>query len=104
MHDSGFCLFRGYVSMARFPMFNGFFKMCDPFAHIRMIRASFQGKLQRGFRMCQKFVSMTLLAMVHRFFRLLDGVLEVLLFLTHNVTPRPTLAEYRLQRQHCGGD
>jgi hypothetical protein len=104
VHDSGFCVFCGYFSMARFPMLNGFFQMCDPFGHMRMIRASLQGMLQRGFRMCQKCVSMALFAMVHRFFRVLEGVLEVLLFLTHNVTPRPALAEYRLQRQHCGGD
>jgi hypothetical protein len=104
VHDSGFCVFRGYVSVARFSMLNGFFQMCDPFVHMRMIRASLQGMLQRGFRMCQECVSMALFAMVHRFFRVLDGVLEVLLFLTHNVTPRPALAEYRLQRQHCGGD
>jgi hypothetical protein len=104
VHDGGFCVFCGYVSMASFPMLNGFFQMCDPFAHMRMIRASLQGMLQRGFGMCQECLSMTLFAMVHRFFRVLEGVLEVLLFLTHNVTPRPTLAEYRLQRQHCGGD
>ena len=104
VHDSGFCVFRGYVSMARFPMLNGFFQMCDPFVHMRMIRASLQGMLQRGFRMCQECVSMALFAMVHRFVRVLEGVFEVLLFLTYNVTPRPALAEYRLQRQHCGGD
>ena len=89
MHDSGFCVFRGYVSMARFPMFNGFFQMCDPFAHMRIILASLQGMLQRGFRMGQECLSMTLFAMVHRFFRVIEGVLEVLLFLTHNVAPRP---------------
>ena len=27
VHDSGFCVFRGYVSMTRFPMLNGFFQM-----------------------------------------------------------------------------
>jgi hypothetical protein len=43
--------------------------------------------------------------MEHRYFRVLDGVLEVLFFLKHNVTPRSSpRAEYRLQRQHCGGD
>jgi hypothetical protein len=104
VHDSGFCVFRGYVSMARFSMLNGFFQMRDPVVHMRMIRASLQGMLQRGFHMCQECVSMALFAMVHRFFRVLEGVLEVLLFLAHNVTPRPALAEYRLQGQHCGGD
>jgi hypothetical protein len=104
VHDSSFCVFRGYVSMTRFPMLNGFFQMCNPFLHMRMILASLQGMLQRGFRMFQECLSMTLFAMVHRFFRMLEGVLEVLLFLTHNVTPRPALAEYRLQREHCGGD
>jgi hypothetical protein len=103
MHDSGFCVFRGYVRMARFPMLNGFFQVCDPFAQM-LILASLQGMLQRGFRMCQKFRNMTLFAVVHRFFRVLDGVLAVLLFLTYDITPRPALAEYRLQRQHCGGD
>jgi hypothetical protein len=93
VHDSGFCVFRGYVSMARFPMLNGFFQMCDSFVHMRMIRASLQGMLQRGFRMFQECLSMTLFAMVHRFFRVIEGVLEVLFFLTHNVTPRPALAE-----------
>jgi hypothetical protein len=105
VHDSGFCVFRGDVGMARFPMLNGFFQMCDPFAHMRTILASLQGMLQRGFRMCQEYLSMTLFAMVHRFFHVLEGVLEVLLFLTQNVTPRPaTPSEYRLQRQHCGDD
>ena len=85
-------------------MLNGFFQMCDPFFHMRMILASLQGMLQRGFRMFQECLSMTLFAMVQRFFRVLEGVLEVLIFLTHNVTPRPALTEYRLQRQHCGGD
>ena len=85
-------------------MLNGFFQMCNPFAHMLMIRASLQSMLQRGFGMCQKCLSMTLFAMVHRFFRVIEGVLEVLFFLTHNVTPRPTLAEYRLQGQHCGSD
>ncbi len=50
MHDSGFCVFRGYVSMARFPMLNGFFQVCDPFAQM-LILASLQGMLQCGFRM-----------------------------------------------------
>ena len=50
MHDSGFCVFRGYVSMARFPMLNGFFQVCDPFVQMLTL-ASLQGMLQRGFRM-----------------------------------------------------
>ncbi len=103
MHDSGFCVFRGYVSMARFPMFNGFFQVCDRFVQM-LILASLQGMLQRDFRMCQECLNITLFAVVHRFFRVLDGVLAVLLFLTYNITPRPALAKYRLQRQHCGGD
>jgi hypothetical protein len=37
VHDSGFCVFRGDVGMARFSMLNGFFQMCDPFAHMRTI-------------------------------------------------------------------
>jgi hypothetical protein len=77
VHDSGFCVFRGYVSMARFPMFNGFFQMCDPFAHMWMILASIQGMLQRGFRMFQECLSMTLFAMVHRFLRVHDGFPDV---------------------------
>ena len=64
MHDSGFCVFRGYVSMTRFSMLNGFFQMCDPFLHMRMILTSLQGMLQRGFRMFQECLSMTLFAMV----------------------------------------
>ena len=105
VHDSGFCVFRGYVSMARFPMLNGFFQMWDPFLHIWIIRASLQSMLQRVFRMFQECLSITIFTMEHRYFRVLDGVLEVLLFLKHNVTPRSSPpAEYRLQRQHCGGD
>ncbi len=59
-------MFRGYVGMARFPMLNGFFQMCDPFVHMRTILASLQGMLQRGFRMCHECLSMTLFAMLHR--------------------------------------
>ncbi len=37
--------------------------------------------------------------------RVIEGIRAVLLFLTHNVTARPApSSEYRLQRQHCGGD
>jgi hypothetical protein len=105
VHDSGFCVFRGYVSMARFPMFDGCFQMCDPFVHMRKTLASIQGMLQRGFRMCQEFHWVTLFAMVHRFCRVIEGVHAVLLFLTQNVTPRPASpSEYRLQRQQCGDD
>ena len=72
---------------------------------MRIIRASLQGMLQRVFRMFQECLSITIFTMEHRYFRVLDGVLEVLLFLKHNVTPRPPArAEYRLQRQHSGGD
>jgi hypothetical protein len=37
MHDSGFCVFCGYVSMARSPKLNGCFQMCNPFVHMRGI-------------------------------------------------------------------
>jgi hypothetical protein len=105
VHRSGFCVFRGYVRMTRFPMLNGFFQMGDPFLHIRIIRASLQSMLQRVFRMFQEYLGITIFTMEHRYLRVLDGVLEVLLFLKHNVTPRPPApAEYRLQRQHSGGD
>jgi hypothetical protein len=106
MHESGFCVFRGYVSMARFPMLNGFFQVCDPFVQMLILAslASLQGMLQRDFRMCQECLNLTLFALVHRFFRVLDGVLAVLLSLTYHITPRPALAEYRLQGQHRGGD
>ena len=91
--------------MTRFPMLNGFFQMGDSFLHIRIIRASLQSMLQRVFRMFQECLSITIFTMGHCYLRVLDGVLEVLLFLKHNVTPRSSpRAEYRLQRQHCGGD
>jgi hypothetical protein len=80
VHDSGFCVFRGDVSMARFPMLNRGFQMCDPFVHMRVILASVQGMLQRGFRMCQEFFWVTLFALVHRFCRVIEGVHAVLLF------------------------
>jgi hypothetical protein len=105
VHDSGFCVFCGYVGMARFPMLNGCFQMCDPFVHMRAILATIQGMLQRGFRMRHEFRYVTLLAMVHRFCRVIEGVRAVLRFLTQNVTPRPApSSEYRLHRQHGGGD
>jgi hypothetical protein len=105
VHNSGFCVFRGYVGMARFPMLNGCFQMCDPFVHMRAILASIHGMLQRSFRMCHEFRCVTLFAMVHRFCRVIEGVCAVLRFLTQNVTPRPAPpSEYRLHRQHGGGD
>jgi hypothetical protein len=105
VHDSGFCVFHRYVSMARFPMLNGLFQMCDPFVHMRAILATIQGMLQCGFRMCHEFCYVTLLAMVHRLCRVIEGVRAVLRFLTQNVTPHPApSSEYRLNRQHGGGD
>jgi len=72
---------------------------------MRIILACVQGMLQRGFRMCHELRYVTLLAMVHRFCRVIEGIRAVLLFLTQNVTPRPTpSSEYRLHRQHGGGD
>lgn len=105
VHDSSFCVFCGYVSMAGFPMLNGCFQMCDPFVHMRAILATIQGMLQRGFRMCHEFRYVTLFAMVHRFCRVIEGVRAVLRFLPQNITPRPApSSEYRLHRQHGGGD
>ncbi len=105
VHDSGFCVFRGYVGMARFPMLNGCFQMCDAFIHMRIILAYIQGMLQCGFRMCHEFRCVPLFALVHRFCRVIEGVRAVLLCLTQNVTPRPApSSEYRLQGQHCGDD
>ena len=105
MHGSGFCMFRRYVGMARFPILNGCFQMCDPFVHMRAILATIQSMLQRGFRMCHEFRYVTLFAMVQRFCRVIEGVRAVLRFLTQNVTPRPASpSEYRLYRQHGGGD
>jgi hypothetical protein len=105
VHDSDFCVFRGDVGMARFPMLNGRIQMCDPFVHMRIIRPYILGMLPRGFCMDQEFLDVTLFAMVHGFYRVIDGVLAVLLFETQNVKPRPaSSSEYRLQRQHCDGD
>src|SRR5512147_1751009 len=105
VHSSVFCMFRGYVGMARFPMLDGCFQMCDPFVHMRTILASIQSMLQRGFRMYHEFRYVTLFAMVHRLCRMIEGVRAVLRFLTQNVTSRPTPpSEYRLHRQHGGGD
>jgi hypothetical protein len=53
-------VFGGYVSMARFPMLDGLFQMCDPFVHMRAILATIQGMLQRCFRMGEKKVSGTI--------------------------------------------
>ena len=80
MHDSGFCVFRSYVGMARFPMLNSSIQMGDPFVHMRIILAYIQGMLPCGFRMCHEFLYVTLFAMVHRFCRVIDGVFTVLLF------------------------
>jgi hypothetical protein len=105
VHDSGFCVFCGYVSMASFPMLNGCFQMCDPFVHMRAILTSIQGMLQRGFRMCHEFRYMPLFAMVHRFCRVIESVRAVLRFLTQNITPRPaSTSEYQLHRQHGGSN
>ena len=62
VHDRGFCVFRGDVGMARFPMLNRGFQMDDPFVQMRIILASIQGVLQRGFRMCHEFRCVTLFA------------------------------------------
>jgi hypothetical protein len=43
--------------------------------------------------MCHKLVGMTLVAVFHRFRRVLDRIFDVLLFLTHDVTSCPTFAE-----------
>jgi len=105
VHDSGFYVFCGYVGMARFPMLNGCFQLCDAFVHTRIILAYIQGMLQRGFRMRHEFRYVTLLAMVHRFSRVVEGIRAVLRFLAQNVTPRPAPScEYQLHRQHSGGD
>jgi hypothetical protein len=102
--DRGFCVFRGNVGMACFPMLNGCFQMCDSFVHMRKILACVEGVLQCSFRMSHELRHVTLFTMLHRFCRVLEGVRVVLLFMSHNVTPRPALAEYRLHRQHRGGD
>jgi hypothetical protein len=80
VHGSGFCVFRGDVGMAGFPMLNRGLQMCDPFVHMRKTLAPVQGMLQRGFRMCQEFLWVTLFALLHCFCRVIAGVHAVLLF------------------------
>src|SRR4029077_19397127 len=76
MRESSFGMFRGDIGVARFPMLNGFFQMLNPFVQMRVF-ASHLSILQRLFRMCHEHLSMTLVAMVHRFLRVHDGFPDV---------------------------
>jgi hypothetical protein len=92
MSNSTFGMFRGHVSMTSPTMLNRLFQIGNRFGQMR-VRASLLGLLQRGFGMCHKLLSVTLFAMVHRFRRVFDGISDVLLFLTHDITSRPTFTE-----------
>jgi hypothetical protein len=92
MGDGSFDMFRGHVGMTSLAMLNRLFQIGHRFCRMR-VYASFHSMLQRGFGMGHKLLGMTLFAVFHCFRRVLDGIFDVLLFLTHDITSRPTFTE-----------
>lgn len=76
MRESSFGMLRGNVGVARFPMLNGFVQMRNRFVQMGVFASPLR-IVPRLFRMCHKRISMALFAVVHRFLRVRDGVLDV---------------------------
>ena len=92
MSDGTFGMFCGHVSMTSLTMLNRLFQIGDRFCQMRVL-ASFHGKLQRRFGMSHKLLGMALFAVIHCLRRVFDGIFDVLLFLTHDITSCPTFSE-----------
>lgn len=84
-------------------MLDGMFQLCDPCIQMRIL-AGLQRMLHGRFRASQEWTRMTLFAMVSGFLGKLDGILTMLILSSHDITSRPTLAEYRMEWQQCGSD
>jgi hypothetical protein len=92
MRDGSFGMFRGHVSMTGLAMLNRCFQIGHRLCQMRVLPPS-KCMLQRGFGMGHKLLGMTFLAVFHCFRRVHEGIFDVLLFLTHDITSGPTFTE-----------